>query len=104
MDRDELGFLMSPEDWDEAVAEAIAAEESIDLGVDHWAVLKFMRDHLEEHGVAADARHTFSFLATHKGLSKKAAREYFFELFPFGYVKQACRIAGMKQPRAWSTG
>ncbi|MGC2048350.1 MAG: sulfite reductase subunit gamma, partial [Gallionella sp.] len=23
---------------------------------------------------------------------------------PYGYVKQACRIAGMKRPRGWSTG
>ena len=22
----------------------------------------------------------------------------------FGYVKQACRIAGMRKPRSWSTG
>ena len=27
-----------------------------------------------------------------------------FELFPYGYVAQACKIAGMKRPRAWSTG
>jgi len=27
-----------------------------------------------------------------------------FELFPYGYVKQACKIAGMRKPRAWSTG
>jgi len=27
-----------------------------------------------------------------------------FDLFPYGYVKQACKIAGMKKPRAWSTG
>jgi len=24
--------------------------------------------------------------------------------FAYGYVKQACKIAGMKRPRAWSTG
>ena len=27
-----------------------------------------------------------------------------FELFPYGYVKQACKIAGMRKPRSWSTG
>jgi tRNA 2-thiouridine synthesizing protein E len=27
-----------------------------------------------------------------------------FELYPYGYVKQACKIAGMRRPRAWSTG
>ncbi len=29
---------------------------------------------------------------------------HFMREFPYGYVKQACRIAGMKRPRAWSTG
>jgi tRNA 2-thiouridine synthesizing protein E len=33
-----------------------------------------------------------------------ASRNAIFELFPYGYVKQACKIAGMKRPRAWSTG
>jgi sulfur relay (sulfurtransferase) DsrC/TusE family protein len=32
------------------------------------------------------------------------ARGRLFELFPYGYVKQACKVAGMKRPRAWSTG
>jgi tRNA 2-thiouridine synthesizing protein E len=32
------------------------------------------------------------------------ARKQLFELFPYGYVQQACKIAGMKRPRGWSTG
>ena len=32
------------------------------------------------------------------------AQKKLFELFPYGYVKQACKIAGMRRPRAWSTG
>ena len=104
LERDSHGFLLSPGDWDEDVAAAIAAEESIRLGPDHWAVLTFMRDYLEEHGIAVDARHVFAFLGKRAGVGKRAARELFFDLFPYGYVKQACRIAGMKQPRAWSTG
>jgi len=31
-------------------------------------------------------------------------RNDLFVLFPYGYVKQACKIAGMRRPRAWSTG
>ena len=31
-------------------------------------------------------------------------RNDLFVLFPYGYVKQACKIAGMRKPRAWSTG
>ena len=34
----------------------------------------------------------------------KDAHKKLFELFPYGYVKQACKIAGMRRPRAWSTG
>jgi len=34
----------------------------------------------------------------------KDAQKKLFELFPYGYVKQACKIAGMRRPRAWSTG
>ena len=33
-----------------------------------------------------------------------AHRNRLFELFPYGYVQQACKIAGMIRPRAWSTG
>ena len=38
------------------------------------------------------------------GASKHDGRRMMFELFPYGYVKQAVKMAGMKQPRAWSTG
>ena len=34
----------------------------------------------------------------------KEGRNDLFRLFPYGYVKQACKIAGMRRPRAWSTG
>jgi tRNA 2-thiouridine synthesizing protein E len=42
-------------------------------------------------------------LAEVKGAGK-AGRNDLFLLFPYGYVKQACKIAGMRRPRAWSTG
>jgi len=76
----------------------------LSLGDDQWAVIEFMRDYQDRYGIAADARFTFRFLAEHHGESQKAARQRFFELFPYGYTKQACKIAGMRQPPAWSTG
>ncbi len=33
-----------------------------------------------------------------------AARSRRFELFPWGYPAQTCMVAGMRRPRAWSTG
>jgi len=102
--RDGHGYLIDPQAWDEQVAMAIAEEEGLVLGEQHWAVIRFMRRSYEEHDVPVDARYVFAFLAEHLGQNKTAARRHFFELFPYGYVKQACKIAGMRQPRAWSTG
>lgn len=98
--RDAEGFLIDPEDWSEAVAEAIAAELGITLGEDHWDVIRFMRERYEESRVAVDARHVFRHLESRY----PDGRKRLFELFPYGYVGQACKVAGMKRPRAWSTG
>ncbi len=102
--RDETGYLVDPFDWDEELCRAIAAEEGIELTDDHWSTIHFIRSYQAEHGVSPDARFVFAHLAKEKGLNKKEGRLKFFELFPYGYVKQACKIAGMMQPRAWSTG
>lgn len=101
---DEAGYLIDPDAWSEAFARHVAGTERIDLQPPHWDVIAFMRDYLDEHGIAADARFVMRFLAQRHDLDKSGARSMLFELFPYGYVKQACKIAGMRQPRAWSTG
>ena len=100
---DDEGYLVDPEEWDEKVARALAKTEGVGLGEEHWKVLRFMRAYYEDHQVAADARFVIRHLADECGLGRQAKRRL-FELFPYGYVKQACKIAGMKRPRAWSTG
>ncbi|MGA9765384.1 MAG: TusE/DsrC/DsvC family sulfur relay protein [Rhodomicrobium sp.] len=101
---DQHGYLMEPEDWDEGVAAELARRAQLELTPLHWEVIRFMRDFLAEHGVAADARFVFRFLDSRSGNAAKSGRSLFFELFPYGYTGQACKIAGMRQPRAWSTG
>jgi tRNA 2-thiouridine synthesizing protein E len=103
LDTDTEGYLVNPDDWDRTVAEQLASQESIDLTAEHWRVLEFMRNYFEEHGIAADARHVIKYMDEDMGMGK-AAHNHLFKLFPYGYVKQACKIAGMKRPRAWSTG
>lgn len=99
----EEGYLNDPAEWSDDVARMLAADEDIDLTDEHWRVLRFMRDYHAEHGIAADARFVIRFIAEELGY-KDLARTRLFELFPYGYVKQACKIAGMQRPRAWSTG
>lgn len=97
---DKEGYLIEPSDWTAEFAERAAAEEAIELTAEHWSVIRFMRRMQEENQVSPDAR----FVIRHLSQNHGAGRNRLFELFPYGYVKQACRIAGMKRPRAWSTG
>lgn len=97
------GYLLDPAEWTEEVAGELARREGLALSPLHWEVLKFMRRYYEDRQIAADARFVVKYLAESQGLGA-GARKRLFELFPYGYVKQACKIAGMRRPRAWSTG
>lgn len=98
---DAEGYLVEPADWSEDVARELARGLQIKLGEDHWDVIRFMRASYEEHQVAPDARHTIKHLESRY---PGEGRKRLFEIFPYGYVAQACKVAGMKRPRAWSTG
>ena len=97
------GYLIEPDDWDETAAVQLAASEGLELSDEHWKVLRFMRSYYDEHSIAADARFVVKFMAEEMNLGRQA-RNYLFRLFPYGYVQQACKVAGMKRPRGWSTG
>lgn len=98
--RDGEGYLVDPADWTEDIAKALARTEDITLEDEHWEVIAFMRDFLRRKGMAPDARYVIKHLKETRG----ASRNRLFELFPYGYVQQACKIAGMRRPRGWSTG
>lgn len=100
-ERDAEGYLTDPADWNDEVAQALALEEDIQLTDEHWDTIRFMREYFDEHQVIPDARFVIKHLAERVG---KDAQKKLFELYPYGYVKQACKIAGMRRPRAWSTG
>jgi tRNA 2-thiouridine synthesizing protein E len=97
---DTEGYLVDPSDWNEDVASALASKEGITLTEEHWEAMRFMRSYLDEHHIIPDVRHVIKHLSSFNG----AGRNRIFELFPYGYVQQACKIAGMRRPRAWSTG
>jgi TusE/DsrC/DsvC family sulfur relay protein len=100
---DDEGYLLDPECWNEEVAQLLARGEGLELTDEHWRILHFMREFYDRNRVAADARFAIRFLAGELGYGP-GARSRLFELFPYGYVKQACKVAGMRRPRAWSTG
>lgn len=103
IETDDQGFLVDPEAWDGNVAEVLAQLEGVQLGDEHRQVLEFIRRHYSEHHVAVDARFVIKYLADELGHGKNA-RQRLYQLFPYGYMQQVCKIAGMRRPRAWSTG
>ena len=101
---DEAGYLVDPSSWSQEFSEKVAEMEGIEVTKLHWQVIEFMRRYLVDHGVSADVRHVQSFLMKNSDLDKRGAKARLYELFPAGHVQQACKMAGMRQPRAWSTG
>ena len=97
---DSEGYLVDPGDWTEDWARETARAMGIDLTPEHWQAIRFMRAFYDEHRVPADARFVIRHLSDRSG----ADRNRLFELFPYGYPGQACKIAGMRRPRTWSTG
>lgn len=100
LDLDSEGYLVDPADWTEDTARDLAAGEGIILTDEHWSAIRFMRAWLDDRQVAPDVRHVIKHLSERHG----GGRNRIFELFPYGYVQQACKIAGMRRPRSWSTG
>ena len=102
--RNEEGYLIDPEDWSPELALTLAIEEGLVLTEEHWIILTFVREYFAEHQITPDIRHVARYFAERAGCDKKAGKQRIFELFPYGYVKQTCKVAGMMRPRAWSTG
>jgi TusE/DsrC/DsvC family sulfur relay protein len=90
VERDAEGFLVDPSVWTEPMAEAIAAEEGVELTERHWEVVRFMRRSYETTGGGPNVR----LLAKTSGVSVKEL----YALFPHGPAKTAAKIAGIPKP------
>ena len=87
--RDAEGYLVEPAEWNEAVAERLAGELGIRLDDDHWRVIRRVRELYEENQIIPDARHIIRYLdQRYPGMGRKRL----FELFPYGYPAQACKV------------
>lgn len=95
---DEEGYLLDPSLWNRAVAEKIAVDEALEMTSQRWEIVNFVRNYFEEHHSVPEARVLLKTLAMRMG-KDRATRKYLYELFPYGYGQQACKIAGMTKPR-----
>ena len=92
VDVDAEGFLTNPEQWNEQIAEAIAAENGVpELTDRHWLVVRFMRDRYLATGSAPSIRS----LGKVSGVPVKEL----YQLFPKGPAKLAAKIGGIPKPK-----
>lgn len=94
---DEKGYLLDWLAWSPELARFMAAADGIELGEDHWAVLKIFRAYFEQFEIEppmrALVRRSREVLGDEKGSSR-----YLYHLFPDGPGTQACRYAGLPRP------
>ncbi len=94
---DRHGYLKRWGEWNEAVAEQMAAADGIELSPAHWEILSFLRDYYDEFEMAPPIRLLVKAVAARLGQDKGNSR-YLYRLFPEGPAKQACRYAGLPKP------
>lgn len=90
--RNDEGFFVDPQQWDESMVPELAAQDGINALTDrHWQVIRFMRQEFLAKGTGPTVR----VLGKTSGVSIKEL----YELFPKGPAKVAARIAGIPKPR-----
>jgi TusE/DsrC/DsvC family sulfur relay protein len=92
LDVDAEGFLQTPTQWNEAIAEAIAHDNGIPTLTDrHWLVIRYMRNRFLDSGTAPSIRT----LGKESGVDIKEL----YKLFPKGPAKLAAKIGGIPKPK-----
>ncbi len=86
----EEGFLTEPDEWDEQLAKALAAQIGIDLSDVHWAAIRFLREDFAVKGETPTLRR----VTVAGGIPTKQL----FALFPKKPAKKMAYIAGLPKP------
>lgn len=86
---DEQGFLSNPAQWDANFAREIAPELGITRGLtdEHWCIITFIRDQFMKTGQCPMVYE----IGKHCGIGLAKMKS----LFPTGYLRGACKLAGI---------
>ena len=88
-------FPNAPEGWSRSKAEVLATQEGLELGEDHWRLIRAIHEYFARNETprARQMHDAFDELFHNKG-----GIRYLYQLFPRGPVAQGCRLAGLKAP------
>jgi tRNA 2-thiouridine synthesizing protein E len=92
---DSEGYLLDRSQWSEDFARALARKEHLELGPEHWDVIRFLRDYEFEHGVQAQVRVMIKHFTQLWG-ARRGSNHHLHDMFPRGGPqKQGNRLAGL---------
>jgi len=95
--RNNPDFPHAPADWTQAAAAGKGSEEGLELGDDHWEVVRALQEYFSSHehaGVNVRELHD----ALDEKFHAKGGIKYLYQVLPGGPVAQGCRIAGLEPP------
>ena len=97
VETDNDGYLQYFDDWNKAIAEAIAAREAIELSPAHWEIIELLRDFYGRFEQSPAMRPLVKFVGQQLG-ADKGNSIYLLKLFPGSPAKIASKIAGLPRP------
>lgn len=94
---DKDGYLTDLNDWDAAVAEALARNEGLELGDEHWEILHLLRDFYAQFQLSPATRPLIKYAAQQLG-TEKGNSLHLNRLFKGTPAKLAAKLAGLPKP------
>jgi tRNA 2-thiouridine synthesizing protein E len=95
--KDDDGYLVDWQEWNEGIANHMAKEEGLDLTEEHWEIIKFLRDYFQKYQIAPMIKILTKEIGKTMG-KEKGNTKYLYQLYPAGPAKQACKYAGLPKP------
>ncbi|MCU0935905.1 MAG: TusE/DsrC/DsvC family sulfur relay protein [Gammaproteobacteria bacterium] len=98
LETDANGYLVNANEWDQKVAEVIAAAEGITLTQEHWDIMEYLRDeYLNGGGNQPNERTILKAMSDKWG--RNATTKDMYMLFPKMPSKQGAKVAGLPESR-----
>lgn len=99
IEADKNGYLVDIDEWNEDVAQVIAAQDGIELTDKHWDLVKYLREEfVENRGNQPNTRTIIKAMQEAWG-DKTVDSKALYDLFPKDPSKQAGRIAGLPESK-----
>lgn len=97
IEMDQEGFLVDLADWSETVALALAENEGLTLGNEHFEVIRALREFYAEYQLSPAMRPLVKYIGQQLG-KEKGNSLYLLALFPGSPAKLASKLAGLPKP------